>query len=301
MISFTAALPDVNSILEKSGAIRKPRRIGGWRLGDKEKTVLKKAEWTEAGKDEDQGTHFYLLSNAASLAFRKIAVKSLGIAVKKGKVVSLYAELKEDPSQMITRDFGNGSQMGPYTVWADHVTTIFVKGNLLILSDTHEALMEADSERIQREEADQEKGFLKRMYDLFINPQGRIGQKSYIIASLITGIPAAILFALAWMHPEALLNGTSGMATAGLVAATILFISLLSLSMRRISDLGKSHLLYWAAFILLIAVKEGVEHVTGDSLLGTHVAGVLFFILVIVLACIPGQKKKNKYGPVPGK
>ena len=296
MVSFDIVLPDVKPIVKKPGNFKKPRRIGEIRLGEKVKNLLKKYNLKKAGEKEEKGVIFYEIDHPEGFVFVGSPVLSLGISVKNGKVVSIYAETKDDISQKLGKNFGKGDSLAGLTCWADYTTAIFLKGNLLILSDTDEALKEADNDQIARDEAQKSKGPVRLLLECFFSPKGRISRKRYAVLSLITGIPAFALFVFYWVHPESLEQGSAGI---WLLAATVLFISLLTLAMRRLSDIGKSHLYYWLVFIVLIGINEFIKRQLGDELLGTHVAVSLFFIILIIMAFIPGEKKANKYGPVP--
>lgn len=296
MAPFDIVLPDVKPIVKKPGNFKKPRRIGEIRLGEREKNLLKKYDLKKAGEKEEAGIIFYSVAVPDGCAFEGSPVLSLGISVKNGKVVAIYAELKEDVRQKLGKNFGKGDSLAGVTCWADYTTVIFMKGNTLILSDTDEALKEADNEQIARDEAQKSKGPVRLLLECFFSPKGRISRKRYTLLSLIAGIPAFAIFVFYWARPEALEQGS---ASVWLLAATALFISLLTLAMRRLSDIGKSHLYYWLVFVILIGVNEFIKRQLGDELLGTHVAISLFFIILIIMAFIPGEKKANKYGPVP--
>lgn len=296
MASFDIVLPDVKPIVKKPGNFKKPRRIGEIRLGEREKNLSKKYGLKKAGEKEEKGITFYEIDDPRGFVFGGSPVLSLGVSVKNGKVVSIYADLKDPVRPKLEKNFGEGNSLGGLTCWADYTTTVFLKGNTLILSDTDEALKEADNDQIAMDEAQKAKGPVRLLLECFFSPKGRISRKRYTVLSLITGVPAFILFVFYWVHPAALEQGTSGI---WLLAATALFISLLTLAMRRLSDIGKSHLYYWLVFILLIGVNEFIKRQWGDELLGTHVAISLFFLILIIMAFIPGEKKANKYGPVP--
>ena len=84
-----------------------------------------------------------------------------------------------------------------------------------------------------------------------------------------------------------------------LILGTLCFISLISLAMRRMSDLGLSHIYYWIFFAILFAINQLGGEYLGSQLTATRTIAVIFMAAVILLAFFPGQNKKNKYGPVP--
>ena len=83
------------------------------------------------------------------------------------------------------------------------------------------------------------------------------------------------------------------------MVGTLCFISLISLAMRRLSDIGLSHLYYWVFFLLLFGINQLGGQFLGSQLMATRVVAVIFMAAVVLLAFFPGENKKNKYGPVP--
>ena len=51
-------------------------------------------------------------------------------------------------------------------------------------------------------------------------------------------------------------------------------------------------------YLFFVSNQAGTK-LLGDELLATRITGMFFFAAVTLLAFIPGQKTKNKYGPVP--
>ena len=131
------------------------------------------------------------------------------------------------------------------------------------------------------------------------DPVGRIGQKTYIVRALLVGIPTAAMFAFTWIRPELFVGDANIFILSFMVLGTLGFVSLISLAIRRLSDIGLSHLYYWGFFGFLFISNQAGAKLLSDELLATRITGMFFFAAVTLLAFIPGQKTKNKYGPVP--
>ena len=116
---------------------------------------------------------------------------------------------------------------------------------------------------------------------------------------LLMGIPATILFSFTCLKPELFVGDLNFYIVSFLILGTLCFISLISLGMRRLSDLGLSHLYYWGFFAILFAINQLGGEFLGSQLMATRVIAVIFMIAIILLAFFPGQNKKNKYGSVP--
>ena len=142
-------------------------------------------------------------------------------------------------------------------------------------------------------------GFRKTLWKKYGDPVGRIGQKTYIARALLVGIPTAAMFACTWIRPELFAGDANIFIISFMVLGTLGFVSLISLAIRRLSDIGLSHLYYWGFFGFLFISNQAGAKLLSDELLATRITGMFFFAAVILLAFIPGQKTKNKYGPVP--
>lgn len=130
-------------------------------------------------------------------------------------------------------------------------------------------------------------------------PWADIGQKTYIVRALLVGIPTAAMFAFTWIRPELFVGDANIFILSFMVLGTLGFVSLISLAIRRLSDIGLSHLYYWGFFGFLFVSNQAGAKLLSDELLATRITGMFFFAAVTLLAFIPGQKTKNKYGPVP--
>ena len=142
-------------------------------------------------------------------------------------------------------------------------------------------------------------GFRKTLWKKYGDPVGRIGQKTYIVRALLVGIPTAAMFAFTWIRPELFVGDANIFILSFMVLGTLGFVSLISLAIRRLSDIGLSHLYYWGFFGFLFVSNQAGAKLLSDELLATRITGMFFFAAVTLLAFIPGQKTKNKYGPVP--
>ena len=152
---------------------------------------------------------------------------------------------------------------------------------------------------VEAEEKKQAKGPLGRLFSTFFDPVGRISRRSYIPKMLTVGIPAAFMFAFTCFKPELFVGDANAYIMTFLILGTLCFISLISLAMRRMSDLGLSHIYYWIFFAILFAINQLGGQYLGSQLTATRTIAVIFMAAVILLSFFPGQNKKNKYGPVP--
>ena len=157
----------------------------------------------------------------------------------------------------------------------------------------------AIDEAIKAKEEAKKGGLRHRIWKTYFDPVGRISRKAYLPKMLMVGAPAAFLFALTCFKPELFVGETNFFIASFLILGTLCFISLISLGMRRLSDIGKSHLYYWAFFALLFVIHQAGEEFLGSQLNATRLIAVIFMLVVILLAFIPGDPKRNKYGPVP--
>ena len=192
------------------------------------------------------------------------------------------------------------------TIFSDTVTSIFVtkpeKGEKVVtiaLMDSEEAKVLSDNEAIEEKQAEEAKGLGHKIFKTYFNPVGRISRRSYIPKMLGAGIPAAVLFSFTCLKPELFEGDLNFYIFTFLVVGTLCFISLISLAMRRLSDIGLSHLYYWVFFLLLFGINQLGGQFLGSQLMATRVVAVVFMAAVVLLALFPGENKKNKYGPVP--
>lgn len=307
-------IPDISEETNKAAtgkAMRKPRRVGALRLGDSLKAVSHHFTCTEEKVDEDRKVSFYSLSEGdARTKFYGVDASLIGLCVHRKKVAAIYMEVaardREALMKNLKKEAGEGAVSPALDVFADTVTSIFVTKPeknehvfTVALMDSGEAKVLSDQAAIDQAEKDKQGGFLHHLFKAYFDPVGRTSQRSYIPKIITTGVPAAAILAVAWFQPELLRGDITPFNTACLVVGTACFVSLLSLGMRRLSDAGISHLWYWVFFAILFAINQVGEHFIGDGLTSTLIVGVVFLIAIVVLAFLPGQPKKNKYGPVP--
>lgn len=117
--------------------------------------------------------------------------------------------------------------------------------------------------------------------------------KTYIVRALLVGIPTAAMFACTWIRPELFAGDANIFIISFMVLGTLGFVSLISLAIRRLSDIGLSHLYYWGFFGFLFISNQAGAKLLSDELLATRITGMFFFAAVILLAFIPGQKTKT--------
>lgn len=168
----------------------------------------------------------------------------------------------------------------------------------IALMDSEEAKVLSDNEAIEEKQAEEAKGLGHKIFKTYFNPVGRISRRSYIPKMLGAGIPAAVLFSFTCLKPELFEGDLNLYIFTFLVVGTLCFISLISLAMRRLSDIGLSHLYYWVFFLLLLPLTSWGsvpwKSAHGDQGGGSDIHGCRGSSGVF-----PGENKKNKYGPVP--
>lgn len=307
-------IPDITENADKAaggGKHRKPRRAGKIRLGDTVRSISRYYTATEEKKDEDRGISFYSLTEGEEkFSFYGMEVSMIGVCVRHKKTAAIYMELpageRDTFIKTLEKSEGKGQDAAGMTIFADTVTSIFVtkpeKSESVItiaLMDSEEAKALSDNEAIEKEEEEKAKGLGHKIFKIYFYPVGRMSRKSYIPKMLGVGIPASILFAITCLKPELFVGDLNPYIFSFLVLGTLCFISLISLGIRRLSDIGISHLYYWLFFFVLFAINQAGDMVLGSQLMVTRVAAVIFMIAVVVLAFFPGENKKNKYGPVP--
>ena len=296
-------IPDIRENASKAvigNKMRKPRKVGDLRLGDTMRSISHHYTCTEERVDEDAGTSFYSLSEGEKNAkFYGFDVTPIGVCLYRKKAAAIYME----PLQEKAGSMESSSQMD---MFVDTVTSIFVtkpgKGEnvfTVALMDSEAAKALSDQAAVEATEKEQAKGPFGRFFSTFFDPLGRISRKSYIPKMLLMGIPATILFSFTCLKPELFVGDLNFYIVSFLILGTLCFISLISLGMRRLSDLGLSHLYYWGFFAILFAINQLGGEFLGSQLMATRVIAVIFMIAIILLAFFPGQNKKNKYGSVP--
>ena len=271
-------IPDISETAGKAatgGRKRKTRKIGALRLGDALRMIANHFTCTEESRDEDKNIAFYSLSDGEEKA-------------------SFYGEA------------GEAQASSAMDIFADTVTSIFVtrpakgdKSFTIALMDSEAAKALSDQAAVEAEEKKQAKGPLGRLFSTFFDPVGRISRRSYIPKMLTVGIPAVFMFAFTCFKPELFVGDANVYIMTFLILGTLCFISLISLAMRRMSDLGLSHIYYWIFFAILFAINQLGGEYLGSQLTATRTIAVIFMAAVILLSFFPGQNKKNKYGPVP--
>ena len=305
-MNFTYEFPDITGYIQKSGTYKKPRRISGLRLGENRTAVEKRFPLSLSHRDEDKDIDYFTVSMKEKISLFDEEVASLGCSFVKGKAALLFADFifsTEEMRNRLTSLFGEPVKVKDVFLWTDTATSIFLTANensaSLILADTALEQAYIDEEQLANSAEMENAGFRKTLWKKYGDPVGRIGQKTYIARALLVGIPTAAMFACTWIRPE-LFAGDANIFIISFMALGILgFVSLISLAIRRLSDIGLSHLYYWGFFGFLFISNQAGAKLLGDELLATRITGMFFFAAVILLAFIPGQKTKNKYGPVP--
>lgn len=233
-------------------------------------------------------------------------VVSFGCSFLKGKAALLFADFTlstEEMKKRLTSLFGKPVKVKDVFLWTDAATSIFLMANensaSLILADTALGQAYIDEEQLANSAEMENAGFRKTLWKKYGDPVGRIGQKTYIVRALLVGIPTAAMFAFTWIRPELFVGDANIFILSFMVLGTLGFVSLISLAIRRLSDIGLSHLYYWGFFGFLFVSNQAGAKLLSDELLATRITGMFFFAAVTLLAFIPGQKTKNKYGPVP--
>jgi uncharacterized membrane protein YhaH (DUF805 family) len=306
-------IPDVSEEARKAAVghkQRKPRRAGELRLMGTMRDISRHFTATREGFDEEKETEFYSLSEGKSeILFYGLQAELIGVCMRKKKTAIIYMEVKREERdsliKALTEKEGKPVATDRLDLFADTVTTIIVtrpeKGDSVFtvaLADSGEAKALSDNAAVEEEAALRKRGFLSYLWNSYFYPVGRISQRSYIPKFLTMVIPTLVLFYFSVEMPE-IFEGEANMdAVAFMLIGTLCFVSLLSLGMRRMSDIGLSHLWYWVFFGILFAFYEmGPKYM--DKLLIVRIITVIFLAACAVLSFIPGDPKKNKYGPVP--
>lgn len=305
-MNFTYEFPDITGYIQKSGTYKKPRRISGLRLGESRTAVEKRFPLSLSRRDEDKDIDYFTVSMKEKISLFDEEVASLGCSFVKGEAALLFADFifsTEEMRNRLTSLFGEPAKVNDVFLWTDAATSIFLMANensaSLILADTALEQAYIDEEQLANSAEMENAGFRKTLWKKYGDPVGRIGQKTYIGRTLLVGIPTAAMFAFTWIRPELFVGDANIFILSFMVLGTLGFVSLISLAIRRLSDIGLSHLYYWGFFGLLFIGNRAGAKLLGDELLATRIVGVVFFTTVALLAFIPGQKTKNKYGPVP--
>lgn len=305
-MNFTYEFPDITGYIQKSGTYKKPRRISGLRLGENRTAVEKRFPLSLSRRDEDKDIDYFTVSMKEKISLFDEEVASLGCSFVKGKAALLFADFifsTEEMRNRLTSLFGEPVKVKDVFLWTDAATSIFLTANensaSLILADTALEQAYIDEEQLANSAEMENAGFRKTLWKKYGDPVGRIGQKTYIARALLVGIPTAAMFACTWIRPELFAGDANIFIISFMVLGTLGFVSLISLAIRRLSDIGLSHLYYWGFFGFLFISNQAGAKLLSDELLATRITGMFFFAAVILLAFIPGQKKKNKYGPVP--
>ena len=305
-MNFTYEFPDITGYIQKSGTYKKPRRISGLRLGESRTAVEKRFPLSLSRRDEDKDIDYFTVSMKEKISLFDEEVTSLGCSFVKGKAALLFADFifsTEEMRNRLTSLFGEPVKVKDVFLWTDAATSIFLMANensaSLILADTALEQAYIDEEQLANSAEMENAGFRKTLWKKYGDPVGRIGQKTYIVRALLVGIPTAAMFACTWIRPELFAGDANIFIISFMVLGTLGFVSLISLAIRRLSDIGLSHLYYWGFFGFLFISNQAGAKLLSDELLATRITGMFFFAAVILLAFIPGQKTKNKYGPVP--
>lgn len=305
-MNFTYEFPDITGYIQKSGTYKKPRRISGLRLGENRTAIEKRFPLSLSHRDEDKDIDYFTVSMKEKISLFDEEVASLGCSFVKGKAALLFADFTlstEEMKKRLTSLFGKPVKVKDVFLWTDAATSIFLMVNensaSLILVDTALEQAYIDEEQLANSAEMENAGFRKTLWKKYGDPVGRIGQKTYIVRALLVGIPTAAMFAFTWIRPELFVGDANIFILSFMVLGTLGFVSLISLAIRRLSDIGLSHLYYWGFFGFLFISNQAGAKLLSDELLATRITGMFFFAAVILLAFIPGQKTKNKYGPVP--
>lgn len=305
-MNFTYEFPDITGYIQKSGTYKKPRRISGLRLGENRTAVEKRFPLSLSRRDEDKDIDYFTVSMKEKISLFDEEVTSLGCSFVKGKAALLFADFifsTEEMRNRLTSLFGKPAKVKDVLLWTDAATSIFLMANensaSLILADTALEQAYIDEEQLANSAEMENAGFRKTLWKKYGDPVGRIGQKTYIVRALLVGIPTAAMFACTWIRPELFAGDANIFIISFMVLGTLGFVSLISLAIRRLSDIGLSHLYYWGFFGFLFISNQAGAKLLSNELLATRITGMFFFAAVILLAFIPGQKTKNKYGPVP--
>ena len=296
-MNFTYEFPDITGYIQKSGTYKKPRRISGLRLGESRTAVEKRFPLSLSRRDEDKDIDYFTVSMKEKISLFDEEVASLGCSLVKGKAALLFADFifsTEEMRNRLTSLFGEPAKVKDVFLWTDAATSIFLMANensaSLILADTALEQAYIDEEQLANSAEMENAGFRKTLWKKYGDPVGRIGQKTYIARALLVGIPTAAMFACTWIRPELFAGDANIFIISFMVLGTLGFVSLISLAIRRLSDIGLSHLYYWGFFGLLFIGNQTGAKLLSDELLATRITGMFFFAAVILLAFIPGQR-----------
>ena len=296
-MNFTYEFPDITGYIQKSGTYKKPRRISGLRLGENRTAVEKRFPLSLSRRDEDKDIDYFTVSMKEKISLFDEEVASLGCSFVKGKAALLFADFifsTEEMRNRLTSLFGEPVKVKDVFLWTDAATSIFLTANensaSLILADTALEQAYIDEEQLANSAEMENAGFRKTLWKKYGDPVGRIGQKTYIARALLVGIPTAAMFACTWIRPELFAGDANIFIISFMVLGTLGFVSLISLAIRRLSDIGLSHLYYWGFFGFLFISNQAGAKLLSDELLATRITGMFFFAAVILLAFIPGQR-----------
>lgn len=296
-MNFTYEFPDITGYIQKSGTYKKPRRISGLRLGENRTAVEKRFPLSLSHRDEDKDIDYFTVSMKEKISLFDEEVASLGCSFVKGKAALLFADFifsTEEMRNRLTSLFGEPVKVKDVFLWTDAATSIFLTANensaSLILADTALEQAYIDEEQLANSAEMENAGFRKTLWKKYGDPVGRIGQKTYIARALLVGIPTAAMFACTWIRPELFAGDANIFIISFMVLGTLGFVSLISLAIRRLSDIGLSHLYYWGFFGFLFISNQAGAKLLSDELLATRITGMFFFAAVILLAFIPGQR-----------
>lgn len=254
-MNFTYEFPDITGYIQKSGTYKKPRRISGLRLGENRTAVEKRFPLSLSRRDEDKDIDYFTVSMKEKISLFDEEVASLGCSFVKGKAALLFADFifsTEEMRNRLTSLFGEPAKVKDVFLWTDAATSIFLTANensaSLILADTALEQAYIDEEQLANSAEMENAGFRKTLWKKYGDPVGRIGQKTYIARALLVGIPTAATFACTWIRPELFAGDANIFIISFMVLGTLGFVSLISLAIRRLSDIGLSHLYYWGFF-----------------------------------------------------
>lgn len=303
-MNFTYDFPVIKNNPQKTASHKKIRRIGRLRLGDSYRNLRSRFELTPVKIPEDNGTEAYTLPMEKEILFHGIPVTAAGVSIKNGKVRAIHADTAASPDEMkriLTDLYGTPEKKNATYFWADTVTTVCMTVEnhtaSVIIADTASLSDISDAENDSEEE--ERRSFKGRLWKKYGDPVGRVSRKTYIKRASLVGIPVIAMFAFTWIRPEFFVGDANFFIIAFMVLGTLGFVSLISLAIRRLSDIGLSHLYYWGFFGLLFIGNQTGGKISGDELLAARITGIVFFAVVFLLSFIPGENKKNKYGSVP--
>lgn len=303
-MNFTYDFPVIKNNPQKTASHKKIRRIGRLRLGDSYRNLRSRFELTPVKIPEDNGTEAYTLPMEKEILFHGIPVTAAGVSIKNGKVRAIHADTAASPDEMkriLTDLYGTPEKKNATYFWADTVTTVCMTVEnhtaSVIIADTASLSDISDAENDSEEE--ERRSFKGRLWKKYGDPVGRVSRKTYIKRASLVGIPVIAMFAFTWIRPEFFVGDANFFIIAFMVLGTLGFVSLISLAIRRLSDIGLSHLYYWGFFGLLFIGNQTGGKISGDELLAARITGLVFFAVVFLLSFIPGENKKNKYGSVP--